>query len=128
MVGSAGAASVHLISEFADTGWMDSTGIAWLGCPGTISIGSINTVWADSSGTVWIGCGSRCLAVERPPPLDCGAARALPRLMLVTGNEHRGVFDHLNQAHLCTALQAQHCSNLRKSAATQYLRVEFGQP
>jgi hypothetical protein len=29
-------------------------------------------------------------------------------MMLVTGHGHRGVLGHLNQAHLCAALPAQH--------------------
>src|SRR6516165_7205551 len=68
----------------------------------------------------------RFLANERRSLLDTITARALPRLMLVTRHEHRGVLDHLNQAHLCAARQAQHrqlrpqrdqlwCLNVRKA-------------
>ncbi len=53
----------------------------------------------------------RCpLASECRPLFDCRAARTPPRMMLVTRNKHRGVLDHLNQAHLCAARQAQHCT------------------
>jgi hypothetical protein len=54
--------------------------------------------------------GGYLLASERHPLLDSRTARALPRLMLVTRHKHRCVLDHLNQAHLCAARQAQHCA------------------
>jgi len=56
----------------------------------------------------------RFLANERRSLLDTITARALPRLMLVTRHEHRGVLDHLNQAHLGAARQAQHLRKYRR--------------
>jgi hypothetical protein len=52
--------------------------------------------------------GLALLASERRSLLDSRAARALPRLMLVTRHEHRGVLNNLKQAHLYAARQAQH--------------------
>jgi hypothetical protein len=78
--------------------------------------------------------GWRLLASERHPLLDYRAARALPCMMLVTGHRHRGVLGHLNQAHLCAALPAQHWQQPAEPALKEKPRysvlagLSLGQP
>jgi len=38
-------------------------------------------------------------------------------MMLKTGHQHRGVLGHLNQAHLCAALQAEHLLTTRRTGS-----------
>ena len=94
---------------------------------GSICVSSSVAVWVGatetgSTSTLWVCLFLRENAV-RSSTLE--QSDALPRLMLVTRHEHRGILNSLNQAHLCAARQAQHCTTSRLNETSHGART-FG--